>query len=100
MSFQPRKWQQDCLERFQQKLTEGSTSFILEACPGAGKSAMAAWMAKTLLDVNNDYKVDHVLVLVPWVSIQGDTHKGMGTSDFPFQIIFVSFDGSIALSFS
>src|SRR5207253_5323922 len=41
---------------------------------GAGKSAMAAWLAKTLLD---DYGVEHVLVLVPWVSIQGDVDKGM-----------------------
>jgi superfamily II DNA or RNA helicase len=74
MTFQPRKWQQDCLERFEQKLKEGSTSFVLEACMGAGKSAMAAWLAKILLD---DHGVDHVLVLVPWVSIQGDVDKGM-----------------------
>jgi hypothetical protein len=74
MSFQPRKWQQDCLERFQQKLKEGSTSFVLEACMGAGKSAMAAWLAKTLLD---DQGVEHVIVLVPWMSIQGDVDKGM-----------------------
>src|SRR6266700_7733270 len=73
MSFQPRKWQQDCLERFQQKLKEGSTSFVFEACMGAGKSAMAAWLAKTLLD---EHGVEHVLALVPWVSIQGDVDKG------------------------
>lgn len=41
---------------------------------GAGKSPMAAWLAKTLLD---EYDVEHVLVLVPWVSIQGDVDKGM-----------------------
>lgn len=74
MTFKPRKWQQDCLERFEQKLKQGETSFVFEACMGAGKSAMAAIIAQKLL---NDHEVDHVLALVPWRSIQGDTDKGM-----------------------
>jgi len=74
MAFEPRPWQQDCLDRFKEKLAEGGTSFVIEACMGAGKSAMAAWIAKVLLD---DYAIDHVLVLVPWRSIQGDAEKGM-----------------------
>jgi len=73
MTFEPRKWQQECFERFKQKLAEGSTSFVFEACMGAGKSAMAALIAKFLLDNH----VDHILVLVPLRSIQGDTEKGM-----------------------
>ncbi len=76
MPFEPRKWQQDCLERFEQKLKEGATSFVLEACMGAGKSAMAALLAKVLLEREPD-GVDHVIVLVPWRSIQGDAEKGM-----------------------
>jgi superfamily II DNA or RNA helicase len=75
MSFQPRKWQQECLDRFLEKINEGATSFVLEACMGAGKSALAAWIAKALLEKEDG--VDHVLVLVPWRSIQGDIEKGM-----------------------
>jgi len=74
MSFTPRQWQKECLERFKQKIAEGADTFIFEACMGAGKSSMAAWLAKTLLE---EYGVDHVLVLVPWRSIQGDVDKGM-----------------------
>ena len=74
MTFVPRQWQQDCFDRFQQKIKEGGTSFVFEACMGAGKSAMAAWIAQSLL---NNHSVDHILVLVPWRSIQGDVDKGM-----------------------
>jgi superfamily II DNA or RNA helicase len=62
------------MKRFQEKIEEGAKSFVLEACMGAGKSAMAAWMAQHLLEQRG---VDHVLVLVPWRSIQGDVEKGM-----------------------
>lgn len=74
MAFIPRKWQQDCLFRFEETIDRGSNMFVFEACMGAGKSAMAAWLSKHLIDV---YGVDHVLVLVPWKSIQGDVEKGM-----------------------
>jgi superfamily II DNA or RNA helicase len=77
MTFQPRKWQQECLQRFQKNRAEGATSFVIEACMGAGKSALAAWLAKHLLDDDAENGVDHVLVLVPWKSIQGDAEKGM-----------------------
>jgi superfamily II DNA or RNA helicase len=78
MPFKPRKWQQECMERFKERLRNTETSFVLEACMGAGKSTMAAWIAKELLDGFDDIEpVDHVLVLVPWTSIQGDTRKGM-----------------------
>jgi superfamily II DNA or RNA helicase len=74
MSFVPRKWQQNCLDRFLEKIKEGQNTFILEACMGAGKSALAAWISKVLLD---EHGIDHVIVLVPWRSIQGDVEKGM-----------------------
>ena len=76
--FVARKWQQECFERFQQTRREGGTTFVMEACMGAGKSAMAAWISKALLqDEDQEKGVDHVLVLVPWKSIQGDVDKGM-----------------------
>src|SRR6266496_5100828 len=74
MSFNAREWQKQCFQRFQEKLKEGQTSFVFEACMGAGKSAMAARIAKHLLEKCD---VDHVLALVPWKSIQGDVEKGM-----------------------
>ncbi|HZZ79737.1 MAG TPA: DEAD/DEAH box helicase family protein [Gemmataceae bacterium] len=88
MAFRPRKWQIECVKRFLEKRAEGATSFVLEACMGAGKSALAAWIAKVLLEggVGEEYgfgddglteSVDHVLVLMPWRSIQGDAEKGM-----------------------
>lgn len=40
----------------------------------AGKSSMAAMLAKFMLET---LCVDHVLVLVPWLSVQGDAEKGM-----------------------
>jgi hypothetical protein len=74
MNFVPRDWQKECLQRFQERLDSGANTFVLEACMGAGKSAVAAMIAEALLrqDV-----IDHVLVLVPWKSIQGDPEKGM-----------------------
>lgn len=76
MSFNPREWQKQCLERFLKKINENGpgTSFVLEACMGSGKSTMAAWIAKILLE---NYSIHHVLVIVPWRSIQGDIDKGM-----------------------
>ena len=41
---------------------------------GSGKSVVAAGIAKWLL---NTKRVQHVIVLVPWKSIQGDVDKGM-----------------------
>jgi hypothetical protein len=72
--FDPRQWQKDCLAKCQERIDEGAETFVFEACMGAGKSAAAAMIADALLQQD---KVDHVLVLVPWKSIQGDPEKGM-----------------------
>lgn len=76
MSVKPkaRQWQRACFLRFKEKLEAGDTSFVFEACMGAGKSLVAAGIAKWLLD---NKRVKHVIVLVPWKSIQGDVDKGM-----------------------
>ena len=70
----PRAWQKECFEWFLTRISQNETTFVFEACMGAGKTTVAAMMAKTLLD---DYGLDHVLVLVPAKSIQGDIEKGM-----------------------
>ena len=73
-NFSPRTWQTECHAKFVKHLSDGDDVFALEACMGAGKSSMAGWMAHTLLQ---EHGIDHVLVLVPWASIQGDTREGM-----------------------
>ncbi len=72
--FVPRQWQKDCVERCKSHFDKGEKSFVIEASMGAGKSAVAAWIAKVLLE---EYDIGHVLVLVPWKSIQGESDKGM-----------------------
>jgi superfamily II DNA or RNA helicase len=70
MTFIPRKWQVECHERERQhRIAFGSRSkqaFMIEACPGAGKSSMAAMIAKEWL---NKQLVNHVLIVAPWTPI-------------------------------
>lgn len=76
-----REWQQNCLDAFIERRNNGRDLFVFEACPGAGKSLMAAELAWQMLndEVN---QIDFVLVVVPWKSIQGDMASGMiGTFD-------------------
>lgn len=71
-----RKWQQDCLDAFIQRRNEGHKTFVFEACPGAGKSLMAAELAWQMVN-DEESPVDFVLCVVPWSSIQGDSQSGM-----------------------
>jgi len=76
----PRQWQQECFESFNAWLNErqGDEVFSLEACPGSGKSFMAAWMSDQVINNDQDeLSVDHILAVVPWRSIQGDANDGM-----------------------
>lgn len=75
--FTFRKWQDECFERFLEVVKQGESSFVFEACMGAGKSTMAARIAKALVEGVEGICVNHVLVVVPWTSIQGDVDKGM-----------------------
>src|SRR5258708_39878139 len=74
MAYTAREWQKECFVRFKESLARGKTTFVFEACMGAGKSLVAARFAKHYLE---ECGVEHVLVLVPWKSIQGDVEKGM-----------------------
>lgn len=74
MSFQPREWQKECLERFHEVIRDKKL-FVFEACMAAGKSDEAAMIAKTL---RNDYNINHILVLVPWTSIQSGMLAAFG----------------------
>lgn len=71
-----RKWQQECLDSFVMRREEGYRTFVFEACPGAGKSLMAAELSWQMLN-DEESPIDFVLVVVPWTSIQGDASSGM-----------------------
>lgn len=72
-----RSWQKNCLQEFNDHRNhDRSGRFVFEACPGAGKSLMAATLAWEML--NNEAEPIHfVLTIVPWKSIQGDINGGM-----------------------
>ncbi|MFQ3249801.1 MAG: superfamily II DNA or RNA helicase [Glaciecola sp.] len=65
-----RVWQQRCLEEVFVKFSSGQRHFLCLATPGAGKTRMAAEVAKNLLEQN---KVDFVFCFSPSIS----TAKGM-----------------------
>jgi superfamily II DNA or RNA helicase len=71
-----RDWQQECLNSFIARRKDGRSMFVFEACPGAGKSLMAAVLSEQMLN-DTENPIDFVLVVVPWKSIQGDAKSGM-----------------------
>jgi len=77
-----REWQTECLDAFiEARQAHGQDLFVFEACPGAGKSHMAAEIAWQMLN-DPGQPIHFVLVIVPWKSIQGDVSGGMvGTFD-------------------
>ena len=67
-TFVPREWQTKCLERDHESRCAGQKIFRIDACPGAGKSTMAAMLAASWLN-DDALSLDHVLVAAPWKSI-------------------------------
>ncbi len=60
-----RSWQSDCLEEFNQhRARDESGRFVFEACPGAGKSLMAATLAWEMLN-DESTPIHFVLTIVP-----------------------------------
>ncbi len=76
MTFIPRQWQTACHERereFRQTHGPGTkNAFLIEACPGAGKSAMAAMIAAEWLQQSI---VDHVIIAAPWKPVVASIEK-------------------------
>jgi len=83
-----RSWQQECLQSFVEARQRNESVFVFEACPGAGKSLMASELSWQMLQEENRVelngktvdswpRIDFVLVIVPWKSIQGDIGSGM-----------------------
>lgn len=61
-----RRWQSECVTHALNKYESGSNHFFCQATPGAGKSIMAATLAKKLLDKGI---VDLILCFSPSVSV-------------------------------
>ncbi len=57
-----------------------SKPFVMEACMGAGKSRVAAEMAKRLLDDPDRDRVRHVFVLCPTLAISDGHFRALGSS--------------------
>jgi len=72
-----REWQQVCLDAFTNvRNKQDRKTFVFEACPGAGKSQMAAELAWHMCN-DEERPVDIVIVIVPWNSIRGDENAGV-----------------------
>lgn len=67
---EPRGWQSDALPKV---LAHNGKAFLLEACPGAGKTMFSGLVAREMLD---DGTVDFVLVVVPTTALKGDKDAG------------------------
>lgn len=61
-----RSWQLDCVQSAKRAFITGHKSYLALATPGAGKTVMAAFFAKSLLD--NDL-IDHVICFAPSKSV-------------------------------
>jgi superfamily II DNA or RNA helicase len=57
--FVPRKWQREAHDRY---VNLDKARFLLEACPGAGKTKWALWIARELIDRG---EIQRVVVIVP-----------------------------------
>lgn len=61
-----RQWQSECVDRIFRKYSAGGKHFLAVATPGAGKTIMAAHVAKKLLDSE---AIDFVLIFSPSVEV-------------------------------
>lgn len=61
-----RPWQLDCMQSAKKSFLSGQKNFLSLATPGAGKTVMAAALAKSLLD---DGLIDYVICFAPSKSV-------------------------------
>ncbi len=81
-----RPWQNDCIEVAVKKFASGSQHFLTQATPGAGKTLMAANLAKRLFETNS---IDIVVCFSPSKEIS-DSIKDSFSS-----VLACEFDGKI-----
>ena len=80
-----RSWQKECVELAINKYIASDKHFLCQATPGAGKTIMAASLAKMLFDKG---MIDRVICFSPSVEVANNIKRTFG------RIIECSFDGS------
>lgn len=65
--FKLREWQNICLRTTIGEYRSGIKSFLVNACPAAGKTFLAATLAKHLLDQGD---ITHIIIVSPMVNVQ------------------------------
>jgi superfamily II DNA or RNA helicase len=102
-NFTPRLWQEEFFEAFYRKcIAEGNPNFMLEACPGAGKTPVSGAIAFALLTLG---LVKWIIIVVPTDHLRNqfardcyqffdlDLYHGTGhfaTSDYQGEVITYS----------
>lgn len=81
-----RAWQEECISLALEKYLNGQPHFLCLATPGAGKTIMAAMLAKTLLESN---KIDLVICFSPSLMVCDDFRNTLA------DIVGLSFDGRL-----
>ncbi|TBT04031.1 diguanylate cyclase [Vibrio parahaemolyticus] len=81
-----REWQRNCIDGILQRYTSGKKHFLTQATPGAGKTIMAAYLSKQLLDSN---MIDLIVCFSPSVNVANGF-----TSTFS-RVLQCSFNGSL-----
>lgn len=61
-----RAWQERCINQAVEKYKSGNKHFLVQATPGAGKTVMAAYVSKQLLDAN---MIDLIMCFSPSVNV-------------------------------
>lgn len=64
--FAPREWQTKCFDEFQE-IRQTQKDFLICACPGAGKTKMALYIAQQLMNVK---EIEQLIVVTPSESLK------------------------------
>ncbi|EGR3047852.1 diguanylate cyclase, partial [Vibrio parahaemolyticus] len=81
-----RDWQRNCIKEALGKYKSGYKHFLTQATPGAGKTIMAAYLSKQLLDSN---MIDLIICFSPSVNVANGFTRTFS------RVLQCSFNGSL-----
>ncbi|WP_447065030.1 DEAD/DEAH box helicase [Vibrio alginolyticus] len=81
-----RDWQRNCIKEALGKYKSGNKHFLTQATPGAGKTIMAAYLSKQLLDSN---MIDLIICFSPSVNVSNGFTRTFS------RVLQCSFNGSL-----
>jgi len=70
--FELRKWQEDAETEVMRLESEGKTRFLIQACPGAGKTGLFLYLAKQAL---SEGKCNKIIILCPTTNLKEQTKE-------------------------